>query len=31
MIKVLQDKIIQHTEKIFYTLGLVVAILILIL
>lgn len=31
MIKLLQDLIIEYSEKIFYTVGLLVAILILII
>ncbi|MCB0731846.1 MAG: hypothetical protein KDC88_12510 [Ignavibacteriae bacterium] len=31
MIKILEDKIIKHTERIFYTIGLLVALVLLIL
>lgn len=31
MVKLLQDKIIEYSEKIFYTIGLLVAIIILVI
>ena len=31
MVTKIQDKIIQYSEKIFYTIGLVVALIILVL
>ena len=31
MVKLLQDKIIEYSERIFYTIGLLIAILILVI